>query len=227
MKQWVKSQLDRIILSHIAWMIAGVLLTEFITWLLYKNPKKITAPGLSAIVAVCALLLAVYSAYQIKKWINGKINEKGFKKCEAIMDKIQELAMAAVRINSVIDHLYITKKIEVNENHYNNVIEKLNKEKEKVRESMLEMHTHELHLKMWGFEISEKYSLSNFNKILVSYLKSINLTIKNSKQLLLTGQYNEAIDDKTRYKEAVQELSDFLETINDSSFHEIFVPYER
>ncbi len=208
-------------------MIAGVLLTEFITWLLYKNPKKITAPGLSAIVAVCALLLAVYSAYQLKKWINGKINEKGFKKCEAIMDKIQELAMEAVRINSVIDQLFITKKVKINENIYNNAIEKLTKEKEKVRESMLEMRTHELHLKMWGFKISEKYSLSDFNQILVIYLKSINLTIKNSKQLLLTGQYNEAIEDKTRYKEAVHQLSNFMETINDSSFHEIFVPYER
>ncbi|ELV2795181.1 hypothetical protein QNS20_001375, partial [Enterobacter ludwigii] len=107
MKQWAKTLLERLSLSHIRWMIIGVLLTEFITWILYKNPKKITAPGLSAIVAVCALILAVYSAYQVKKWVNGKVNEKGFKKCEAIIDNIQEIAMGIVRVNIFIEQLFI------------------------------------------------------------------------------------------------------------------------
>jgi len=48
-------------------MLIGALLTEGIIWLLYKDFKKITAPGLSAIVAVIALSLAIYSAYQVKK----------------------------------------------------------------------------------------------------------------------------------------------------------------
>ncbi|KAE8275691.1 hypothetical protein GXP72_07065 [Enterobacter sp. SES19] len=227
MKQWAKGLFKNFKLSHISWMIVGVFLTEFITWVLYKTPKKITAPGFSAIVAACALSLAVYSAYQLTKWIKSKVNDKGFKKCEAIIDKIQEIAVEAVKINIIIEELFITKKVIINESIYNKTIEKLNIEKEKLREVMLEMHAHELHLQIWGFEISTNYSLKEFNDILIKYISSINKTIKNSKQLLLIGEYKEVGKDREQYKEALRRVSDYMDTINGSSFDEIFVPFGK
>ena len=74
-------------------MLIGALLTEGITWLLYKDFKKITAPGLSAIVAVIALSLAIYSAYQVKKWVNSKIKEKAFKRTEELLEEISKMAV--------------------------------------------------------------------------------------------------------------------------------------
>jgi len=227
MKQWAKTLLERFTLSHIRWLIIGVLLTEFITWLLYKNPKKITAPGVSAMVAVCALILAVYSAYQVKKWVNGKVNDKGFKKCEAIIDSIQNVAMEVVRINNNITSLYIKGKNLVDEKLYNEKVEKLRNERDKLRETMLEMHSHELHLQIWGFEISKDYELNELNEALRAYISAINVTIKNSKQLLLTGEYIEVDNDQSKYKESLKLISTFMDRFNGSNFNEIFVAHEN
>lgn len=226
MKQWIKRRLDRFKVSHIIWMFLGVFLTEFITWLLYKTPKKITAPGFSAVVAACALSLAVFSAYQVTKWTKGKINEKGFKKCETIIDKIQEIAMEVIKINFIIEQLFITKKVIINEGKYKEVIENLNNEKEKLKETLLEIHTHELHLQIWGFEISKDYSLKEFNEILVDFVAAINITIKNSKHLMLIGEYKEADKDRERYDSCLKRVSDFMDTINSSSFDDVFVPVQ-
>ena len=226
MKQWAKTLLERLSLSHIRWMIIGVLLTEFITWILYKNPKKITAPGLSAIVAVCALILAVYSAYQVKKWVNGKVNEKGFKKCEAIIDNIQEIAMGIVRVNIFIEQLFIEEKVEINEEVYNKTIKTLINEREKIKETILLMLSHRLHLQIWGFEISKDYSLNQFNKALSSYISAINKTIKNSAQLLSTGEYKGVKEDQSKYQESLELIGEFMDKFNGSSFNDIFLTYK-
>ncbi|MCU7510882.1 hypothetical protein D0Y48_29795 [Klebsiella quasipneumoniae] len=55
--------------------------------------------------------MAIYSAFQVKKWLGNKVNEKGFKKCESIIDKIQEIAIEIGRINSDITILYKNKLI--------------------------------------------------------------------------------------------------------------------
>ncbi|WP_262963358.1 hypothetical protein [Klebsiella quasipneumoniae] len=111
MKKKVKEILNKLQPSHIAWLLAGVLLAEGFNWLLYKDIKRVTAPGLSSLIAVCALVLAIYSAFQVKKWLGNKVNEKGFKKCESIIDKIQEIAIEIGRINSDITILYKNKLI--------------------------------------------------------------------------------------------------------------------
>lgn len=98
MKYLMNSTLNKIKLSHIVCMLIGVLLTEGITWLLYKDFKKITAPGLSAIVAVIALSLAIYSAYQVKKWVNSKIKEKAFKRTEELLEEISKMAVILARL---------------------------------------------------------------------------------------------------------------------------------
>ncbi|ELY6083888.1 hypothetical protein SNO26_003107, partial [Cronobacter sakazakii] len=111
MKKWAKEQLERVKLLHIKSLIVGVLLTEFITWLLFKNPKKITAPGLSATVAVCALLLAIYSAYQVKKWVNSKINEKAFKRSEELLEEFLKLMVILARLKYALQHVAKTEKL--------------------------------------------------------------------------------------------------------------------
>lgn len=225
MKKWFEAQLERINLSHIRWMIIGVLLTELITWLLYKNPKKITAPGLSATVAVCALILALYSAYQVKKWVSGKVNEKGFKKCEAIIDKTQEIAMAVARIDSEIQGLHNMNLVILEATKYNEKVEKILKQREVITDAVLEIYTHEMHLKIWGFEISEKHSLNQLTDSIKPYKKAIDSTLGNSKKYYTIGSYKEAALDGEQYKKGLRLMSAYIDKVNDSVFNEIFLPY--
>ncbi|ENT2940262.1 MULTISPECIES: hypothetical protein [Enterobacteriaceae] len=225
MKKWFEAQLERINLSHIRWMIIGVLLTELITWLLYKNPKKITAPGLSATVAVCALILALYSAYQVKKWVSGKVNEKGFKKCEAIIDKTQEIAMAVARIDSEIQGLHNMNLVILEATKYNEKVEKILKQREVITDAVLEIYTHEMHLKIWGFEISEKHSLNQLTDSIKPYKKAIDSTLGNSKKYYTIGSYKEAAVDGEQYKKGLRLMSAYIDKVNDSVFNEIFLPY--
>ncbi|MDN2600313.1 hypothetical protein OB908_18260 [Klebsiella pneumoniae] len=225
MKKWFEAQLERINLSHIRWMIIGVLLTELITWLLYKNPKKITAPGLSATVAVCALILALYSAYQVKKWVSGKVNEKGFKKCEAIIDKTQEIAMAVARIDSEIQGLHNMNLVILEATKYNEKVEKILKQREAITDAVLEIYTHEMHLKIWGFEISEKHSLNQLTDSIKPYKKAIDSTLGNSKKYYTIGSYKEAAVDGEQYKKGLRLMSAYIDKVNDSVFNEIFLPY--
>lgn len=225
MKKWVEAQLERLNLSHIRWMIIGVLLTELITWVLYKNPKKITAPGLSATVAVCALILALYSAYQVKKWVGGKVNEKGFKKCEAIIDKTQEIAMAVARIDSEIKGLHNMNLVILEATKYNEKVKKILKQREVITDAVLEIYTHEMHLKIWGFEISEKHSLHQLTDSIKPYKKAIDSTLGNSKKYYTVGSYKEADVDGEQYKKGLRLMSIYIDKVNDSVFSEIFLPY--
>lgn len=225
MKQWAKTLLGRFSLSHIRWMIIGVMLTEFITWLLYKNPKKITAPGLSAIVAVCALILAVYSAYQVKKWINGKVNDKGFKKCESIIDKIQEIAMEMLKVNSEIGKLFQMNLVVIDESNHVLVMENLEKSIDNMKLLALELHTNAMHLNIWGFEIAENYNLFELTKAIGQYNSAIRNAIENSKNIINKKAYKEAIDDEGTYKQSVSMIGTYMDKINNSSFDEVFIPY--
>ncbi len=225
MKHWFKSQLDRINLSHIAWMIVGVLLSEFLIWLLYKNPKKITAPGLSATVAVCALILAIFSAYQVKKWVDGKVNEKGFKKCEAIIDKTQEIAIAVAKIDKGIRAIQMMNLVILEQKKHQEIADKIIEQQQVIWDAVLEIYTHEMHLKIWGFRISEHYSLQELHESIKPYISAVNLTLGNSKEFYKIGNYKEVDEDVVQYKEGLRQVGAYIDKVNDATFNKIFIPY--
>ncbi|RZN48088.1 hypothetical protein [Escherichia sp. E13S3] len=227
MKKWIKELLERFQLTHIRWMLIGILLTEFITWVLYKNPKKITAPGLSSIVAVCALCLAIYSAYQVKKWLNGKINEKGFKKCEAVIDSTQAIALEMLKVNPEIGKLFRMDLIILNSEQYNSTVEKLTSSIAKLDELTLEANTHGMHLNIWGFEIAEDFNLLVLAKAIRTYNVSIRTTIENSKKAREIGEYKEIEEDKTAYFKALNLVGNYMDKLNDSSFEDVFIEYRK
>ncbi|EMG0806828.1 hypothetical protein V4Y22_003580 [Escherichia coli] len=105
MKSLVKKLLNKLEIIHIAFFLFGVIVTESITWLLFKDIKKITAPGLSAIVAVVALSLAIYSAYQVKKWVFSKINEKAFKRSEELLEEFAKMMIVLARLKYVMQRI--------------------------------------------------------------------------------------------------------------------------
>lgn len=102
MKVILKKALNKFDLSHIVFIFIGVIITESITWLLFKDFTKITAPGLSAIIAVIALCLAIYSAYQVKKWVSSKINEKAFIRSVELLDEFSKMMVLLARLKFVM-----------------------------------------------------------------------------------------------------------------------------
>lgn len=227
MKQCAKNLLERFRLSHIRWMIVGFLLTELITWLLYKNPKKITAPGLSATVAVFALILAVYSAYQVKKWLNGKVNEKGFKKCEIIIDKTQQIAMAVVKIDRGVKKIFQMNLVILEAEKYEVIVHQIDEQKKIIDESIIEIYTHAMHLNIWGFEMSQSHSLDDLTEGIKAYNSATNSIIGNSKKFPETGNYKEAENDESEYKKGLKKISLYIDKVNHSTFSEIFIPYKK
>ncbi|MFB5745650.1 hypothetical protein ACE38U_12270 [Cedecea sp. S5-13] len=78
-------------LSHVAWFFVGILATVAFQWIVYKDPKQVTAPGISTLVAMSAFMLALWSAFKVNKWLNNKVNESGFKQTEKILESISKI----------------------------------------------------------------------------------------------------------------------------------------
>ncbi|WPO94196.1 hypothetical protein SFA32_14630 [Buttiauxella sp. HR94] len=91
-------------ISHIIGFFVGVVITIIFNWIVFKDPKRITAPGVTSLVAMCTFALALYSATQLKLWLNSKINDKAFKQTEKVLEYIEGS-------NEAVDPIYQQYKI--------------------------------------------------------------------------------------------------------------------
>lgn len=87
--------LKKIKLENIVWLYVGGLITITINWIIFKDPKKVTAPGVTTFLATCTFTLALYSALQVKKWLDGKVNEAAFKQTQLILEAISKIHMSS------------------------------------------------------------------------------------------------------------------------------------
>lgn len=85
-------------ISHIVGFFFGVVVTVLINWIIFKDPKKITAPGVASLMAICTFSLALYSAFQLKKWVNSKVNEKAFKRSEELLDEFSTFILVVAKM---------------------------------------------------------------------------------------------------------------------------------
>ncbi|EIY5094453.1 MULTISPECIES: hypothetical protein [Klebsiella pneumoniae complex] len=222
MKKKVKEILNKLQPSHIAWLLAGVLLAEGFNWLLYKDIKRVTAPGLSSLIAVCALVLAIYSAFQVKKWLGNKVNEKGFKKCESIIDKIQEIAIEIGRINSDITILYKNKLIILDSVKIEKKIENIHESILKINEIRNTIVGHYMHLNIWGFDIKEEYNPITLLDCVKEYRDIVIDTTSTIKRA--QPSQNISLDEnESIYKEKLKAISEYMDKLNHSTFNDIFI----
>lgn len=84
--------------------------TIAINWWLFKDPKRVTAPGVSVFLASCTFALALYSASQVKKWLNSKVNEKAFKRTEEFLDEISNQALLSAKLQHLMYRIKNQKK---------------------------------------------------------------------------------------------------------------------
>jgi len=86
----IKGILNYFRLSHIAWFFSGVVITVVFNWIVFKDPKRITAAGVSTLIAASAFLLALWSAFKVNKWLNTKINDAAFNQTLKIVEHIEK-----------------------------------------------------------------------------------------------------------------------------------------
>lgn len=80
---------DKLNLSHVAGFFIGVVVTVAFNWIVFKDPKRVTASGVAALTAMCTFLLALWSAFKVNKWLNSKFNDAAFKQTEKILGYIE------------------------------------------------------------------------------------------------------------------------------------------
>ncbi|WP_314419117.1 hypothetical protein [Pseudescherichia vulneris] len=139
-------------ISHIIGFFIGVLITITINWLLFKDPKKITAPGVAALITMCTFSLALYSAYQVKKWLNSKINETAFKKTD---DFISELCTIN---NKILEVIFLIKKLELmsKKEEYNKCVEELFTCSLELKKSIMTAYNHSYTFPTWSIKFVQR-----------------------------------------------------------------------
>lgn len=148
---------DTLNISHIIGFFTGILITIAINWITFKDPKEITAPGVASLVAICTFSLALYSAYQVKKWLDSKINETAFKKTDefinelcTINNKIEELIFSIKKLRFAKEKKEYEKAIE---DLYNCTLE--------IQKSIMTAYNHSYTFPTWGIEFVQ---MKLFNK---------------------------------------------------------------
>lgn len=223
MKKKVKEILNKLQPSHIAWLLAGVLLAEGFNWLLYKDIKRVTAPGLSSLVAVCALVLAIYSAFQVKKWMDNKVNEKGFKKCEEIIDQLGdmqvELTYANLKLTNTLEQNK-TKKILQQE--YKKEVDKsyneTNKEIEKNINIILKTYSLQKQLYVWNFEMRSNFDTWDILENILRYSDSLDECYNS-----IVNQDYKGESDVTSLNESFTALMKTIKMFHTNRFKDIFI----
>lgn len=98
---------DRFNLSHVIGFFVGIVVTVIFNWIVFKDPKRITAPGVATLVAMCTFTLALWSAFKVNKWLNSKINETAYKQAEISMELLRNVIIDLFHISHCFKRLRI------------------------------------------------------------------------------------------------------------------------
>lgn len=170
----------RLNLSHVMGFFAGVFFTVIFNWFVFKDPKRVTAPGVAALIAACTFTLALWSAFKVNRWVNAKVNEKGFRKCEEILDDISRGITKLLRVNlyatkifhlnsqdSTLSEHDLMKAQSYNENYIN--------EADEMDLLLLDVVALQHQLKTWGFIIDEKHNTLRLYELFVKYRENVSI----------------------------------------------------
>lgn len=159
---------DKFNLSHVEGFFVGVVVTVLFNWIVFKDPKRVTAPGVAALVAICTFGLALWSALKVNKWLDNKVNETGFKQTEKILEHLEQFRDKVTPITTKVDNIIAlstayTKPEFDTETHEEHI---------KLAEN-LECYCDNFTIKIfmlkhWGVELS-----SNANVLIVDFIKHL------------------------------------------------------
>ncbi|WP_164092430.1 hypothetical protein [Kluyvera georgiana] len=92
----------------------GIAATIIFNWLLFKDPKEVTADGVSAITSIGILIIGIFG---IHSWLQSKIRDNGFKQSEKIIQYIEESYIVIEplysNLTTLCDHWYHFGPLEI------------------------------------------------------------------------------------------------------------------
>ncbi len=213
----IKNPLSKLCVSHIAWFFVGVVITVTFNWLVFKDPKRITAAGVSSLVGISAFLLALYSAHKVQLWLNSKISDKAFRHTERIIEEIEKTFLYLFKINKDTNKLspFVAltnpEQIEIRHN-IKIIVAELQESKSKII-LLVDM------LKYWNSKLTDEGShklgsaLKSTSVYYYSILDYIDSIEKNKKN------YHEKI---TAYELAIGKTLDDFNKLISISYNELF-----
>lgn len=77
-------------LHLLAAFFTGIIATHTFYYLVYKNPKVVTAPGLTSLIAFCTLTLGLITA---NTWLKSKIKDSAYKNTEMAQDYLGKVTI--------------------------------------------------------------------------------------------------------------------------------------
>lgn len=159
---------DRFNLSHVVGFFVGIVVTVIFNWVVFKDPKRITAPGVAALVAMSTFTLALWSASQVREWLSNKINETGYKQCELIIEKLRRVIVNLYYIRHFFTRLRGANK---NNGEFDRIAKELSPIFEEYIQNSSELITAMESLPSWKIKfilkpiVNEAYHLLNKNKV--------------------------------------------------------------
>lgn len=210
-------------LSHVFFFFLGMFTTVVILWGLYKDPTRITAPALTALISMCTFLLALWSAFKVNKWLSNKVNDAAFKKAEEILELLTEMKLTTDFIKArctILEDVNIYN--EKDEVWFKNLREYINKLDEKAFQSYIAAWSLIRTLKLFNASVNELKvipllsNIGEFNSKLRLELAEINNTI-------ISKNYPLTVEASRKYIYLHKQLSKSFSELYELNYDDIFV----
>lgn len=180
-KKELKDMTISVPLYCIASFIAGAYTIFLVEYFCFDG--HITPPGVSATIACLALAFTIYAAFKVKEWSETKLNEKGFEKCEEILNIITETKFEIITIE-----VHLRELFESNEKSfisllqfklkYSDVLDQFVKFEHKTSERLLHALYLETQLPMWNWQIPDEHKVEDLFNAVNDYITCVKACIE-------------------------------------------------
>lgn len=209
---------DKFNLSHVAGFFVGVVVTVIFNWIVFKDPKRVTAPGVAALVAMCTFTLALWSASQVKEFMITKKKEAGFNQtikiighiegCYEMVKTITTSMLSRTEAMGLLGPLKISQEQadEIKENH-----EKIDGYCDKI---VISIKT----LKYWGVELTT-IGYRDIDK-LINTLRDIN---NKYNKIVKETESTKILEFTYAFNDDLNALLTCLQNLTDTSYEDLFI----
>ena len=176
----IKNVISEVPLYCIASFLIGAYTVLLLNFFYFDN--HITPPGVSAFVACMALAFTVYAAFKVKEWNDAKINEKGFNKCEYIIENLGDFNLKFITIHSYASYLLNLHKEKFTPGFIDNRIAKYNdlfiSDADEANLIILRILSGQHHLKIWNYRIKKEFRMESLSELYDSYRKEVSMAFE-------------------------------------------------
>lgn len=129
-----------------------------------------------------ALAFTVYAAFRVKEWNDAKINEKGFNKCESIIENLGDFNLKFITVHSYASYLlnihkekFIPEFIDDRITDYNALFIS---DADEANMIILKILSGQHHLKIWNYRIRNEFRMEPLSELYDIYRKETSIAFE-------------------------------------------------